>query len=166
MYKYNRTPVYFGASIFWRGAAQQWEAIDGYEVPLVHLGPYQEELQLFVLGKSSFPADVSLTVMLWPFSKVPPAALLPSPSPMTGWERYWFYITGLGFVLDFGKNVPAEIRNRSTSHSPEQFVTISKRFGEMVWKLMKDLLPKESPDLGPLLNEIRLIRSKAPRSNE
>jgi hypothetical protein len=155
--------IYFGASIFWRGAAHRWQPIDGYEVPMVHLALYQEELRLFLLGQASFPADVSLIVMLWPYEKVPPGALLPDSSPGTGWERYWFYITGLGFVLDFGRSVPAEIRRRSTSHSPEQFVTISKQFGDMVWKQIKKLA-EDFSGLESMLKEIAAIRSKTPHT--
>jgi hypothetical protein len=155
--------IYFAASIFWRGAAHRWGPVDGSEVPVVHLGPYQEELRLFLLGQAPFPADVSLTVMLWPFEKVPPAALFPCASPVTGWKRYWFYISGLGFVLDFGKSVPTTIRSRSTSHSPEQFVTISKQFGDMVWKSMRELVGNAFSGLETMLKEISAIRSKTPQ---
>jgi hypothetical protein len=156
--------IYFGASIFWRGAAYRWQPVDGHQVPIVHLGEYQEELRLFLLGKSSFPTDVSLTVMLWPYKKVPPAALLPDHYLMTKWEQYWFYITGLGFVLDVGRNVPPEIRSCSTSHAPEQFVTITRQFGDMVWKLMKELLGEDASRFDSLLKEIELVRSKALRT--
>jgi hypothetical protein len=156
--------IYFGASIFWRGAAHQWAPIDGYEVPVVHLGPYQEQLRLFLVGQNSFPANVSLTIMLWPFEKVPPAALMPDLSHQTaGWNQYWFYITGLGFVLDFGKSVPAEVRSRSSSHSAEGLVTISKPFGDMVWKQMKKLATDFS-SLEQMLKEIEIVRSKGPQT--
>jgi hypothetical protein len=66
--------IYFGASIFWRGAAHQWK-LDGSDLPRVDLGcSYQEALRLFLLGKAPFPADVFLTVMLWRYQNVPPAA--------------------------------------------------------------------------------------------
>ncbi len=62
--------IYFGASVFWRGAAHSWKPVDGQKVPQVHLGAYQEQLRQFLLGKSSFPAEISLTVMVW--EHVPP----------------------------------------------------------------------------------------------
>ena len=154
--------IYFGASIFWRGAAHQWK-LNGLEVPPVSLGLHQESLRLFLLGKASFP-DVFLTVMLWPYEYVPPAALLPDYSLVPNWQRYWFYITGLGFVLDFGANAPTEIRPRSTSHSPEQFVTISKEFANAVWTRMKEMVADTSK-LDGLLKEIATIRSRKDNLN-
>jgi hypothetical protein len=150
--------IYFGASIFWRGAAHQWK-LDGSDLPRVNLGSYQEPLRLFLLGKGSFPADLFLTVMLWPYQKVPPAALMPDSSPVTGWQRYWFYITGLGFVLDFGLNIPKKIKTRSTSHSPEQLITISKEFADMVLATMKESVA-DAPGLDGMLKEIAAIRSE------
>lgn len=150
--------IYFGVSIFWRGAAHQWK-LDGFEVPPVDLGAYQEPLRLFLIGKASFPADLFLTVMLWPYQKVPPAALMPDFSPVQGWQRYWFYITGIGFVLDFGPNVPKEIQTRSTSHSPEQLITMSKQFADMVWSLMKEWV-SDTPELKSMFKEIAAIRAR------
>jgi hypothetical protein len=149
--------IYFGASIFWRGAAHQWK-LDGSDLARPDLGVFQELLRLFLLGIAGFPADVFLTVMLWPYQKVPPAALMPDSSPVTGWQRYWFYITGLGFVLDFGPNIPKEIQTRSTSHSPERLITISKEFADMVLANMKESTT-DIPNLDAMLKEIVAIRS-------
>jgi hypothetical protein len=151
--------IYFGASMFWRGAAHQWKAFNGFTVPPVNLGLYQEALRLFLLGKTPFPTDVFLTVILWPYKKVPTAALLPNSSAVTGWQRYWFYVTGLGFVLDCGSNVPTEIQNRSTSRSPEQLVTVSKQFADMVLALMKEWVA-DAPELDGMLREIKAMRSE------
>ncbi len=158
--------IYFGTSVFWRGGAHRWPPIDGTTVPEVQLGSYQEELRLFLLGTSSFPAAVSLTVMLWPFEKVRAAILFPDVYPGSDWVRYWFYINGLGFVLDVGTNVPTRVQRRSTSHSPEQLVTISKEFGDMVWKRMKELVGKDSSRLGPMLKEIEAVRSKSTHTKQ
>jgi hypothetical protein len=151
--------IYFGASIFWRGAAHQWKPINGYEIPTVRLGVHQEQLRLFLRGESGFPTDVSLSVMLFPYDPVPPGFLLPSALGPEG-EKYWFYITGLGFILDLGANSPIELRKFSTSHSPEQFVTIDEQFGDMVWKEIKQVVPKDLSAFAPMLKEIDAIRSK------
>jgi hypothetical protein len=96
--------------------------------------------------------------------KVPPAVLMPDLAHQTaGWDQYWFYITGLGFVLDFGKSVPTEVRSRSSSDSAEGLVTISKPFGDMVWKQMKKLATDFS-SLEQMLKEIEIVRSKGPQT--
>jgi len=155
--------IYFGASIFWRGAAHRWPPIDGHEIEVLHLGEYQEQFRLFLLGRLSFPSDVSLTVMLWPFEKVAVAASLPRRSPWDKWERYWFYLNGLGFVVDIGRTVPEVFRVRSTSNSPEQFITIDNQFGNMVWKVMKQDLGDDFSELASMIKEIEAVRSKTRR---
>jgi hypothetical protein len=51
--------VYFGASIFWR-ATQTWQRVP--EAHRLKLGPYEEELRLFLLDKAPFPEHCSICV--------------------------------------------------------------------------------------------------------
>ncbi len=99
---------------------------------------------------------------MWPYNEVLPAALLPRSAHVNGWERYWFYISGLGFVFDFGKKVPSEIRKRCTSHSPEQLITVSAEFGDMVRNVIRqELMSKDLSRIERTLKEIAVLRSKS-----
>jgi hypothetical protein len=35
------------------------------------------------------------------------------PLHAAGWQRYWFYVPGIFFMLHFGKNVPEGVRQES-----------------------------------------------------
>jgi hypothetical protein len=153
--------IFFAASIFWRGAAHRWPPVDGHAIPTVGLGHHEEGFRRFLLGKDSFPADVWLTVVVYPYKKVPTGTIFPNSVPLLGWKKHWFYISGLGFVLDSGDQVPVDIRSRSTSHSPEQAITISLQFGDVVWNRIKELAGDFS-GLESMLEEIAAIRSKKP----
>src|ERR1035437_4406232 len=66
--------VYFGVSIFWRGAAHDWKSTSGRTAPKVDLRDYYEPLRLFLRREASIPHDVVLSVHLWPYTKVLQAA--------------------------------------------------------------------------------------------
>ena len=52
--------VYFSASIFWRASIKDWYLVE--TGPKLGLGPYEEQLRLFLLAKSDFPADAALVL--------------------------------------------------------------------------------------------------------
>jgi hypothetical protein len=154
--------VYFAMSVFWRGAAHRWKAIEGGIPPAVHLGEYKELIRKFLMDQGPFPEGVALTVMVWPNDKVLNAALLPRPASADD-GRYWFYIPGLGFILHLGKNVPSLIKERDSYHSPEKFVTVSVQFaGEVTRTVRRHLMSTDHSKLERMLQQISSIRSRTP----
>jgi len=54
--------VYFGASIFWRAGIKDWYLVEPGSK--LELGPYTEDLRLFLLQKTEFPADAALMLSI------------------------------------------------------------------------------------------------------
>src|SRR5262249_6542332 len=57
--------VYFGLSVFWRGAAHQWRSRRG-AIDRIMLGPYEERLRKFLLGRAAYPDMVSIVISISP----------------------------------------------------------------------------------------------------
>lgn len=154
--------VYFAASIFWRGAVHKWETRCGDRTPRVDLGNHAEPLRKFLLGQGPFPSDVWLTTMIWPFKKILNAGIVPTPAHVEGWKRYWFYISGLGFILHFGDAVPTEIKRRCSQNTEERVITVERDFGNAIYKFVRvNLSDADSPEMRAMLEEIRQVRTKA-----
>lgn len=158
--------IYFAASIFWRGGAHQWSEAMGLEIPQVSLAAHSEDLRAYLAGEASYPTDLYITVMLHPYETVQPGFILPHASSVPGWDRYWFYVTGLGFVLDFGDAVPPEVISHATSHSPEQFITVSNQFGETLRARIRELMgdTSELTDLFKEIAAVRALEGKGPKA--
>jgi len=150
--------VYFGASIFLRGAVHQWE-IDGQRVAKVALNDHEEQLRLFLLGQGPFPADMWLTTVIWPFKPVFVGALPPKPEHAPGWNRYWFYICGLAFVLNFGSAIPLDIKQRCSQNTPQRVVTVERDFGLQVWRFLRAVTEQgQTEQSRAMFKEIEKIR--------
>jgi hypothetical protein len=153
--------VYFASSIFWRGAVHQWETSRGKLTFKVELGKHAEAVRKFLLGEAPFPQDLWLTVIVWPFTPVLNAGLVPRPDSQNGWNRYWFYVSGLGFVLHFGDAVPAEIKRRCAQNTPQRVITVERAFGDAVWELFRaEVRAGETPELRALVEQINQVRAK------
>jgi hypothetical protein len=157
--------IYFAASIFWRGAAHDWPQSMGLPVDRISLGAHLEPLRAYLNDEASFPADLFITVMLYPYETVPPGFILPHESSVPGGGRYWFYVTGLGFVLDFGDKVRPEIKSHATNHSPEQFITVSNQFGEAVRERTREMMGDTS-ELTELFKEIAAVRAREAKNSK
>lgn len=151
--------LYFASSIFWRGSVHKWSPVGGFEIPELHLENHENELKLYLRGERPFPPDMFITVMLWPFKKVPPGLIFPDECPNAKWERYWFYVSGLGFVLDVGHEVPRDVQKFSTSRSAQKLITVDEHFGTIVWEQIKSMVGDLSKFDGPL-KEIAIVRAK------
>jgi hypothetical protein len=105
--------VYFGISIFWRGGVHQWRTTTGLVLQQVNLGGAEEPIRKFLLGESSLPDDIVLTVDVWPYKNALQAAYPALAAHSEECQRYWFYVPGLIFSLYMGENIPTDVRLRN-----------------------------------------------------
>lgn len=104
--------AYFGASIFWRAAVRSW-MVGKEKDPRLPLGPYQEALRLYLLGKTGIPDGVvqlvtlsavldelhnRVSAMPWLFERKPE------------YRSYKFMVTRFTFHMFFGMMIPKPIR--------------------------------------------------------
>jgi hypothetical protein len=152
--------VYFGFSIFWRGAAHDWKSTFGLSAPKVDLEDHFEPLRLFLRKQSPIPEDMVLSVHLWPYTKVCQVAYPVYPLHRVGWRRYWFYVPGIFFMLQFGKNVPEGARRKS-AHGEKKIINVDLESGEFIRSFVKDQVEalETTNKMKAMLQEISAIRS-------
>lgn len=152
--------VYFGMSIFWRGAMHQWKSSAGQEPPKVDLGVFEESIRKFVFGKDPFPDDVVLTLDIWPYEKVLQVSYPGFAAHLPECQRYWFYVPGLLFFIYLGANIQGGMR---AFNAYRGIVKVDFKAAELVWNFTKEGI--KSQEIGPkmqnMLQEISAIR--APR---
>ncbi len=149
--------VYFAASIFWRGAAHVWPAIDGDEIQRVNIGSHQECLRKFLLDGTLLPEDLTITVYVWPFEYVPQAVWWPT---QLSEDQYWFYIPGLAFVLQYGDRARLVAAEGGDSyHSLGKIVVSSIEFSRAIWKhFEKYINAAHGEHLEGMLRTIKVVR--------
>ena len=110
--------IYFGMSMFWRGAVRQWKtSLDGI-APSVDLDENYEPFRKFLLGER-FPDDVVIFVLIHNLKPVINTATTVLRAKDGLASFYWFYLHGLGFKLYLGKGIPKDIRRLCSYRSSE-----------------------------------------------
>jgi hypothetical protein len=101
---------YFAASMFWRASVHQWKS-DGKENRGITLGPYEEDLRLYLMGQTPFPENcvlwVSVPETITPFVHL---SLTPYGGRRDGFHLYKLLVLGVGFHLHVGGRIPASAR--------------------------------------------------------
>lgn len=103
--------VYFGASICWRATINEWHLVE--PGPKLDLGPYEKELQLFLLGKADFPANATIVLSISAETDVRASAMAIFPyykNHNKDCRQYNFTMNGLTFDLFVGKSLPPAYR--------------------------------------------------------
>jgi hypothetical protein len=137
--------VYFAMSVFWRAAVHQWRNIDGDTTP-IKLGQHEDEIRLFLMG-GSFPADVAITVSVWPKREVLPVAYTPRQGEAPGFEVFNFMIPGIEFRLYLGP-LPAELYALCAHGSRERFIISSASLEEETKQTFFSLMKTSKPSRG------------------
>jgi hypothetical protein len=152
--------VYFALSIFWR-ATRRWSPIQGGRPPQLFLGRHESAIRAFLLGRGNLTQDVAITVAVWPFNKVYSMATPPRRDKRFGIGSSWFYFYAFILVLYRGKKVSAQLRRACASHSPEKFLTLSVRLGEIAKEILRtELISKDLSGIDGMLKEIKKTRSQ------
>jgi hypothetical protein len=131
--------IYFGMSIFWRGAAREWKSSTGAIAPPVDLGSHFEPIRQFLLG-GPFPPNVCIVMFVHNLKPVPNAALPVQRGKNEYGDFNWFYVNGLGFQLYLGDSVPLPVRNVCAFSNPRGPVVVDRGFGQMVYDFIKTQL--------------------------
>jgi len=142
--------IYFGTSIFWRGAARQWKSSTGSIAPPVDLGTYFEGTRRFLLG-GPVPVDVFLSISIYAGTRVP-SAMFPviEAENQVGRRFYWFYIDGLGYRLAMGKEWRTDAMSVCAVNNAGGPVVVDKGFDAMVESYVKGMLESHKMSQGLL----------------
>jgi hypothetical protein len=142
--------IYFGMSIFWRGAAREWKSSQGAVAPSVDLGDCFEPIRKFLLG-GPFPDDVYLSISIHSLKPVP-SAMFPvvEAENQAGRRFYWFYINGLGFRLALGKEWRSDATPICAAHNVNGPIVVDKGFDAMVDSYIKGMIESHKMSKGLL----------------
>jgi hypothetical protein len=150
--------LYFGISIFWRGAVHTWKTSTGQEAPPVDLSGNEGPLRRYLLGQSPLPNTVVPNLDLWPYKKVAQQLYPVLPNHLPGCQRWWFYVPGLLYALYVGNDIPQGARSRSLVNG---FVAVDQRAADSLLAYTKSGLKSQhhGPRIAEMNSEIGRVQS-------
>jgi hypothetical protein len=124
--------IHFGMGIFWKGSVRNW----GYEGPdiQIDLCDYAEPIRQFVLGLGPFPTRTYLSVCVLPPTVPLLASLMPVRMKQPEFHRFKFYVPGVEFALNVGRQVPEDVREACLASGTLQLVALSPAFAKTMGK--------------------------------
>ncbi|HEY3130574.1 MAG TPA: hypothetical protein VGL91_14030 [Acidobacteriota bacterium] len=126
--------IYFAASIFWRAGAHQWGPVGREDSVKLELGPYEEELRLFLMSSGHFPANMVLIVTVSSSTEAGRNQFLTFPflkDHKAEFRQYKFVIPGVTFQMFTGKGMRDSLRGLCTVRSPKHRIYTSPTMDEM-----------------------------------
>lgn len=111
----------FAISIFWRYSVASWPS--GHSV---RLGPYSEELRLYLSGGAA-PKTARLLCFLSRLTAANSLLMMPNTVKGDGFLLHQFVIPGFDFMLAIGRNAPATFDKFCLLNSPERPIVVSER---------------------------------------
>lgn len=154
--------LYFGLSIFWRAAVHGWTNSDDEILEEVKLGTHEEALRLFLLGSGPLPSrNMVLTLDVWAEVQVLPALHPVVSEQHVGFERFWFYVPGLVFLLWLGDNIPAHAKSSNLANG---IITSDAGLAASVRQFIEQGLKSQKlgPKIPDMMLQIEKIRSRKP----
>jgi len=144
--------IHFGMAIFWKASVRDW-GTKGREI-YVDLGSYAEPVRQFVLGRAPFPGRMCLGVCVLPPTVPLLATLMPVQTKQREFHRFKFYVPGVEFALNVGKQVPPEMLEWSAT-GVQQIVSSSPEFARTFGRNYVDALAtaRISPNFSRHLKE-------------
>jgi|SRR5262245_5952708 len=147
--------AYFAASILWRGSAHKWKS-GRDQLRGLDLGTkYEEELRLYLLGKTTFPRNAVLWVSVIPSAELSNTILVPTGEKKGWYWRYKFTILGITFHFFLGGRIDTDIRSFCAYRSPEKFIFSGDNISDFVLE-----------DAAPLLKSAKPVGSLSPKTDK
>lgn len=133
--------TYFGISVFWRAGVHQFRPVNGQLPDKLSLGPYEEPLRLFLLGKGAFPDHIVLIISVsldrdhqefctFPFLRNHDSRM----------RQYKFHTFGITFQMFTGSAIPQNIRDLCSVRSAGHNLYVAQSMDEANWRGMGSML--------------------------
>jgi hypothetical protein len=141
--------IHLALGMFWKSAVRTWNMIDG-PVERIELGPYQEPIREYLLGRRPFPKDMCLVTFL--DSNTPPLIAVTPPRRFQneGFHLFIFYMNGLKCMFCVGKQIPQDYRACCLASSPDHPIFLDSLSGESMLRAMKSSTRQSKPSKGVL----------------
>jgi hypothetical protein len=93
----------FAVGVFWKASVHSWRKNKGG--PMIQLGKYGEEFRRFLVGKGRFPKHATLVVGVSPPESAVIGFMMPHFRGVSTCHQFVFYVPGIIFVLQVGKQI-------------------------------------------------------------
>lgn len=93
----------FAIGVFWKASVHSWR--ENKSGPMIQLGKYGEEFRRFLVGKGKFPRQAALFVGMSPPEKAVVGFMMPHFRGVGTFHQFIFYVPGIFFVLNVGKQI-------------------------------------------------------------
>ena len=93
----------FAVGVFWKASVHSWRKNKGG--PMIQLGKYGEEFRRFLVGKGRFPKHATLVVGVSPPENAVIGFMMPHFRGVSMCHQFVFYVPGIIFVLQVGKQI-------------------------------------------------------------
>lgn len=118
--------TYFAASMFWRAAVYHWKRIhDWFNEDQLDLGPYEEELRLYLLGQKPFPEKGALVIYVADETPYAGATCPNGGRTFAGYHQFSFHAPGVLFFLLLGQLIPPNIKHICSVRSEERLLLLT-----------------------------------------
>ena len=131
--------TYFPTSVFWRASARWWN-IGRTKMPPTELGPYQEEIRLYLLDQGPFPQRAALNVLVSTKDVPLLAAHFPLSERADRLIRHRLWVPGIQFLLALGKEVDDQLRTGCIAHGKDNPIFTSDAADVVIVKRFRDML--------------------------
>jgi hypothetical protein len=93
----------FALGVFWKASVHSWRT--NKSGPMIQLGKYREDFRQFLVGKGKFPKQATLVVGVTPPEKAVIGFMMPYFRGVSACHQFLFYVPGVLFVLNVGKQI-------------------------------------------------------------
>jgi len=93
----------FAVGVFWKASVHSWRK--NKSGPMIQLGKYGEEFRRFLVGKGRFPKHATLVVGVSPPENAVIGFMMPHFRGVSTCHQFVFYVPGIIFVLQVGKQI-------------------------------------------------------------
>jgi hypothetical protein len=131
--------IHFAMGVFWKASVHSWRG-DRKE-PQIELGPYRDDVRVFLRGETPFPKHMGLVMGVLPREKALISFSQPYPGSAEGRQNFVFYIPGIQFVLSVGKRLPVEMPNICFASNPAHPILVAD-FSEGVSRIFRRVASK------------------------
>jgi hypothetical protein len=116
----RRSLLYYCMSVFWRASANSWKRVTS-----MNLGPYEESVRGYLLGKSTLPVGIAVqffaaTDALTQQTIFPPGTL----KRLGPFRSYGFTSRGMVWWLHVGRGIPASMHSVCYVNSPVKPISV------------------------------------------
>ena len=115
--------IYFAMSVFWRAGVHTWR-YQGHRIG-IDVGPYLEQIRLYLTGEAAFPSRVILVIRVSSLVKLAEFMNAPEGRNEDGFHFRSFAIPGLTFLLFVGGRLNEQWFELATAPTPARYVSIS-----------------------------------------